>query len=57
MGLGIDSHPDQLIQFLILHLWITTREKAPMEDKNYKISTLMMETPAHLLKEYCQQMA
>ena len=56
MGLGIDSHPDQLIQFL-LHFWITTREKAPLKDKTYKVFTLMLETPAHLLKEYCQQMA
>ena len=40
MGLGIDSHPDQLIQFL-LHFWITTREKAPLEDKNYKVSTIV----------------
>ena len=57
MGLGIDSHPDQLIQFYLLHFWITTREKAPLKDKTYKVFTLMLETPAHLLKEYCQQMA
>ena len=56
MGLDIDSHPDQLIQFL-LHFWITMRKKPPLEDKNYKVSTLMLQTPAHLLKESCQQMA